>query len=104
MKLINTTSLLISATIVLSGCSTLSGKKAKEDDDAIPKTVIIIPEIRLPFEEGDTLWEFAERTTGSGFNWKQLKLVNQIEDETNIDAGVLLLVPNELALDELKNQ
>jgi len=103
MKSINVTTFLISATIVLSGCSMLSSKSA-EEDNAIPKTVVIIPEIRLPFEKGDTLWEFAERTTGSGYNWKQLKIVNRIEDENKIDAGVMLLVPNELALEELKNQ
>lgn len=101
MKLTNNIALIISATILLSGCSTLTGKSAA-GEKLIPETEIMVPEILITFEEGDTLWEFAERTTGDGANWEQLKVVNQIKDETNIDAGIVLVVPHELALESLK--
>lgn len=111
MKLISTITLTISITMLLSACSILSGKPAAEpateqvtDDQLLPEIEVVIPDIMVTFEQGDTLWDFAERTTGSGYNWQQLKTLNQIEDETRIAAGIKLLVPYELASESLKNR
>jgi len=104
MKLTNTFALLVPALLLLSGCSMLPGKNKVDDDQLIPETQLIVPEIQSTFLDGDTLWDFAERTTGSGFNWEQIKSFNKIEDEKKIDAGIVLLVPRDLAIESLKNQ
>ncbi len=113
MKLTNTIIpiLTVSTAIFLSACSTLSNKPTAElvtvpatDDQLLPEIEVVIPDIVAIFEQGDTLWDFAERTTGSGYNWQQLKTLNKIENENKIDAGAKLLVPYELALESLKNQ
>ncbi len=103
MKFTNTSALVVITATFLSACSMLQSKP-DVDDQLIPQTEIVVPEIRMIFEQGDTLWEFAERTTGSGFNWEQIKTANLIEDENNIDAGIELIVPFELALESLKNR
>lgn len=104
MKLISTITLIASITVSLSACSTISRKSKidNQNDQQIPE-VVVVPEIKKLFQVGDTLWDFAERNTGSGFNWEQIKAANQIEDETKIDAGVELIVPFELALESLKS-
>jgi len=76
MKLISTITLIASITVSLSACSTLSRTSnvdGQQDDQQIPETVVIVPEIVKLFQVGDTLWDFAERNTGSGFNWEQIK-------------------------------
>jgi len=87
--------------IFLTACGGLGGKNT----DPI---VITEPEqpavIQSTLQQGETLWDFSERTTGSGFNWETIAVLNSIEDEYNVDAGLVLVVPPELALEELKNQ
>jgi len=92
--------------LLLTGCQTLSNiMPGKRGEDPV---VITEPEqpavIQSTLNEGETLWDFAERTTGSGFNWEKIAVLNSIKDERNVDAGIVLIVPPELALDELKNQ
>jgi len=101
MKLTKNLSLILPALVLLSACSMLPGKKAS-DGIVITEAEVATPQIQSTFLEGDTLWEFAERTTGSGFNWERIKELNAIADEKNIDAGLVLLVPPELAVDSLK--
>ncbi len=102
MKLITTIALLLPVMVMTTGCSMLPGKKAS--DELVITEAEAPPQIQSTFLEGDTLWEFAERTTGSGFNWERIKELNAIEDEKKIDAGLVLLVPPELALDTIKSQ
>lgn len=92
---------VILAAFFITACGGLGSKSA----DPI---VITEPEqpavIQSTLQEGETLWDFSERTTGSGFNWEKIAVLNAIKDERNVDAGLVLVVPPELALDELKNQ
>lgn len=89
--------------IVLTGCEILKpgGNAAEEIVFTEPEA---IPQIQSTLKAGETLWEFSERTTGSGFNWEEIALLNDIKDERKVDAGLVLLVPPELAIDDLKNQ
>lgn len=102
MKSIKYTALAVPLLILLTGCGMLPGKNSQDE------LVITEPEatqqIQSTLKSGETLWEFSERTTGSGFNWEEIALLNSIKDERNVDAGLVLLVPPELAIDELKNQ
>ena len=45
--------------------------------------------------DGETLWSFAARTTGSGFNWGKIAEMNGIseDDVTKLQAGTELKVP-----------
>ncbi len=94
---------LIASAIMLSACQVLSGGSNSAEPIVITEPEPI-EQIQSTFLEGDTLWDFAERTTGSGFNWEKIMILNDIEDERNIDAGIVLLVPPELAVDSLKAQ
>lgn len=102
MKSIKSIALALPLLVLLTGCSVFSGKNSQDE------LVITEPEvgsqIQSTLQSGETLWEFSERTTGSGFNWEKIAVLNSIEDERNVDAGLVLLVPPELAIDELKNQ
>jgi len=105
MKSLSTVALLLPVLILASGCALLPGSKKVEAPEPLVITEPEVPaQIQSTFLEGDTLWDFAERTTGSGFNWERIKEFNSIADEKNIDSGIVLLVPPELALDEVKNQ
>jgi len=104
MKLIKSLALIIPAMLFVSGCSVLGIGKNKGSDEIVITEPAAPAQIQSTFLEGDTLWDFAERTTGSGFNWEKIKVLNDIADEKNIDAGVVLLVPPELAIDSLKAQ
>lgn len=103
MKMTKTLTIVLPALVFVSGCSMLPGKKAPEEL-VISASEEVAPQIESTFLEGDTLWGFAERTTGSGFNWERIMELNNIADEKNIDAGVVLLVPPELALESLTAQ
>jgi len=94
---------VIASTALISGCQSLSGGSNSSDPIVITEPAVIDP-IQSTFLEGDTLWDFAERTTGSGFNWEKIMILNGIEDERDIDAGIVLLVPPELAVEELTVQ
>ena len=102
MKLLSTVALLLPALILTTGCSMLCKKGSSEE--LVITEAEAAPQIQSTFLAGDTLWDFAERTTGSGFNWERIKELNAIEDEKKIDAGIVLLVPPELALESLKTQ
>lgn len=106
MKSIKHVVLAMPLLALLTGCATLSGIiPGNNSEDAIVITEPdAVPQIQSTLKDGETLWEFSERTTGSGFNWEKIALLNSIEDERNVDAGLVLLVPPELAIDELKNQ
>lgn len=106
MKSIKYVALALPALILLTGCETLSGVmpgKGSPSDLVITEPEVS-EQIQSTLKSGETLWEFSERTTGSGFNWEKIALLNSIEDERNVDAGLVLLVPPELALDEMKAQ
>lgn len=106
MKSIKHVVLAIPLLVVLTGCETLSGVipgNASQDEIVITEPDAIA-QIQSTLKNGETLWEFSERTTGSGFNWEKIALLNSIKDERNVDAGLVLLVPPELALDDLKDQ
>lgn len=92
--------------VVLTGCETLSGviPGKNSQEELVITEPEAIPQIQSTLKQGETLWEFSERTTGSGFNWEKIALLNDIKDERNVDAGLVLMVPPELAKDELKNQ
>ena len=106
MKAITKLVLIIPAFVLLTGCESLSGimPGKKTSDELVITEPSADSQIQATFLEGDTLWDFAERTTGSGFNWEKIMVLNAIEDEKNIDAGLVLLVPPELAIDSIKNQ
>lgn len=42
---------------------------------------------------GETLWGFAERTTGRGENWPDIARANAIEDPARVEAGRVLELP-----------
>lgn len=44
-------------------------------------------------QEGEGLWQIAEKTTGSGFNWVQIAEVNGIRDPDIIAPGAVLQIP-----------
>jgi len=100
--------------LALTGCAAMSsilpGGGNKQTIPSIPQEELVItePEVIQPIQstlkEGETLWEFSRRTTGSGFNWEQIAVLNSIEDEKKVDAGLVLIVPPDIALEELKNQ
>ncbi|MBO5093653.1 MAG: LysM peptidoglycan-binding domain-containing protein [Lachnospiraceae bacterium] len=48
----------------------------------------------ITVQPGDTLWEFAERYTGDGGNWRMLAEMNGIEEKDGLFAGSRLLVPD----------
>ncbi len=101
MKSIKYYALVIPMFLLLTGCGMLGSKSQDEIVITEPEPA---PQIQSTLKDGETLWEFSERTTGSGFNWERIKELNLIKDERKIDAGLVLIVPPELALDELKNQ
>jgi len=105
MKSITAAAVLVPTLLLLSGCQILvpGANKSPEGDLGIPETEIVVPQIQSEFLEGDTLWDFAERTTGSGYNWQKIMELNEIPDEKDIDAGVVLLVPPELAVESLRS-
>lgn len=43
--------------------------------------------------KGDTLWSIAEGTYGSGFDWKQISLANNVADPTKLEPGTVLQLP-----------
>jgi len=45
---------------------------------------------------GESLWTFAQRTTGSGVNWQAIAELNDIDDARTIETGMTLLVPSVL--------
>jgi len=106
MKTIKPIALVIPAIMMLTGCATISGilPGKKASDELVISEPAEPAQIQSTFLQGDTLWDFAERTTGSGFNWEKIKVLNGIVDETDIDAGIVLLIPPELALEEFKTQ
>lgn len=93
--------LVVPMLVLLTSCG-MVGKKSQ--DELVITEPEAVPQIQSTLKDGETLWEFSERTTGSGFNWERIAELNLIEDEKKVDAGLVLLVPPELALDELKNQ
>jgi len=46
--------------------------------------------------EGETLWSFAARTTGSGIHWSRIAAANGVNDASRVSAGTALTVPMEL--------
>ena len=104
MKSIKYAAVAVPVLMLLTGCGILPGKQSSEELVITEPEVEVIQQIQSTLEEGETLWEFSERTTGSGFNWEKIALLNSIEDERKVDAGLVLLVPPELATDEMKNQ
>lgn len=44
-------------------------------------------------QEGDDLWNIAEKFYGSGFNAYDISLANKITDSSNISAGQKLIIP-----------
>jgi len=90
---------------LLTGCQTLSALIPGGGDEPVVITEAEVPAvIQSTLEAGETLWQFSERTTGSGFNWEEIAVLNSIKDERKVDAGLVLMIPPELALEEFKNQ
>lgn len=104
MKLNSTIALFIPVLVLATGCALIPGHNKDSDEVVVVEAEPAPSQIQSTFLDGDTLWNFAERTTGSGFNWERIKEFNAIKDEKNIDAGIVLFVPPELALESLKNQ
>ncbi len=100
--------LLTAITVLLSGCANLSvliPGAGRTDTSAEAPAIFVTDEtagIQDTLKAGETLWQFSERTTGSGFNWEKIAVLNSIKDERKVDAGVVLMIPPELALDTLK--
>jgi len=99
--------LISASTLFLGGCANLSFlvPGAGRADAAPEAPAIFVADeagIQDTLKEGETLWQFSERTTGSGFNWEKIAVLNSIEDERKVDAGLVLMIPPELALDTLK--
>ena len=44
-------------------------------------------------QEGDDLWNIAEKYYGSGFNAYDIGLVNKLSDSSNLEVGVKLIIP-----------
>lgn len=57
---------------------------------------IAAPPLKLRIEKGETLWSFAERTTGNPNNWSVIADANNIDDVENIPGGSFLTVPADL--------
>lgn len=107
MKSIKHVALALPMFALLTGCAALSGvlpSKKVQEEIVITEPEPPITQIQSTLQSGETLWEFSERTTGTGFNWEKIAVLNSIEDERNVDAGLVLLVPLDLAIDELKVQ
>lgn len=62
----------------------------------------------LPFQlrPGETLWDFAERTTGDPYNWKRIATRNQIRESqlNRIPAGMIIRVPGEIVLKRIDQE
>ena len=61
------------------------------------------PTTELPLEEGETLWDFAKRTTGDATNWQAIAEANGYSDEraTKVYGGQRIAVPTELLRESL---
>jgi nucleoid-associated protein YgaU len=62
------------------------------------KTVVKKSEIKKPLktytvEEGDDLWNIAEKFYGSGFNAYDISVANKIADSSSLDVGIKLVIP-----------
>jgi len=107
MKNTISVALISASTLLLGGCANLSFLvPGAGQADANPEgpAIFVADEtgIQDTLKDGETLWQFSERTTGSGFNWEKIAVLNSIKDERKVDAGVVLMIPPELALDALK--
>ena len=47
-------------------------------------------------QSGETLWSFAQRLTGNGFNWHQIAEANNIDDARLLDDNATLQIPTGL--------
>ena len=47
-------------------------------------------------QSGETLWSFAQRLTGNGFNWHKIAEVNNIDDARLLDDNATLQIPTGL--------
>lgn len=45
-------------------------------------------------EEGEGLWQIAEKTTGNGENWTKIAMANNITNPDTIEAGQTLKIPD----------
>ncbi|MCX7996770.1 MAG: LysM peptidoglycan-binding domain-containing protein [Patescibacteria group bacterium] len=53
-----------------------------------------VTERRYTVQEGEGLWQIAEKTTGSGFNWVQIAEANNIVNPDTIAPGMVLIIPS----------
>lgn len=66
-------------------------KDKKETAKTVEKKV---PEKTYVIQEGDDLWNIAEKFYGSGFNAYDISLANKINDPSQLTAGSKLIIPN----------
>lgn len=59
------------------------------DDEGLPEQATVI--------DNETLWKFAQRTTGSGVHWQAIAEYNAIDDARDIQSGMTLFIPAHLA-------
>jgi nucleoid-associated protein YgaU len=67
------------------------GKTEKKVDESKPKQV---PAKTYIVQEGDDLWNIAEKFYGSGFNAYDITVANKLNDATSISAGDKLIIPD----------
>jgi len=57
------------------------------------KKVVKEPVKTYVVEEGDDLWNIAEKFYGSGFNAYDISVANKIADSSNLEVGIKLVIP-----------
>ena len=57
------------------------------------KVVVQKPLKTYVVQEGDDLWNIAEKFYGSGFNAYDISLANKISDSSNLEVGIKLVIP-----------
>lgn len=71
--------------------ATLSGTASHPDNASVQAQ-------RVDVEPGETLWKFAQRTTGSGAHWQAIAELNGIDDARTVTSSMSLLLPPHLAI------
>jgi nucleoid-associated protein YgaU len=86
---------LVSAADGGVGGPVYAGNETTSDDNTTVQTSssITTHDNTYTVVKGDTLWTIAQRTYGSGFDWKQISTANKVSDPTKLEPGTVLKLP-----------
>lgn len=78
----------------------ISKQMLPEKSHALPKNtltkspVVTLIQKMYVVQEGDGLWQIAEKTYGSGFNYVDIEQANHLTDSDALSVGQQLVIPN----------